>query len=335
MKHYRIIPFLLVLMLSCKQESYHTITTHAQPVDGGDIVMTPSSSTALDGTSVTFTAQPKGDYIFTGWSGSVSGTENPKTITVSSDINVTATFTLRQYPLTLSTEGEGTVSERVISTKTDYASGTVGELTAKAADHWVFDHWEGDLSGSNNPAQVAISSAKTVKAVFVKKMYDLTIEIEGEGSVEEVVVETKSSSYQEGSVVQLTASPNTYWTFDHWEGDLTGTDNPSLITISSATTVKAVFIEHDPGIAFTETEFISPESVFKWLGMGWNIGGNMDSVWQGVSGETFNGNLPATQDLFNKVKAAGFKSVRIPVCWIGQFDSSKGYQINKCYEERL
>ena len=297
--------------------------------------MTPSSSTALEGISVTFNAQPKGDYIFTGWSGSLSGTDNPKTITVSSDINVTATFTLRQYPLTLSSEGEGTVSERVISTKTDYASGTVVELTAIAADHWIFSHWEGDLSGNDNPIQITVSSAKTVKAVFVKKMYDLSIEIEGEGSVEEVVVETKSSSYQEGSVVQLTASPNTYWTFDHWEGDLTGTDNPSLITISSAITVKAVFIEHDPGIAFTETEFISPESVFKWLGMGWNIGGNMDSVWQGVSGETFNGNLPATQDLFNKVKAAGFKSVRIPVCWIGQFDSSNGYQINKAWLERV
>ena len=277
MKHYRIILFLLFLLFSCKQESYYTITTQVQPVDGGDIVMTPSSSTALEGTSVTFNAQPKGDYIFTGWSGSLSGTDNPKTITVSSDINVTATFTLRQYPLTLSSEGEGTVSERVISTKTDYASGTVVELTAIAADHWIFSHWEGDLSGNDNPIQITVSSAKTVKAVFVKKMYDLSIEIEGEGSVEEVVVETKSSSYQEGSVVQLTASPNTYWTFDHWEGDLTGTDNPSLITISSAITVKAVFIEHDPGLVFTETEYISPYEINRRMGLGWCFGCQMDN----------------------------------------------------------
>ncbi len=243
MKHYRIIPFLLVLLLSCKRETYHAITTHVQPADGGDIVMTPFSSTALEGSSVTFTAQPKGDYIFTGWSGSVSGTENPKTITVSSDINVTATFTLRQYPLTLSTEGEGTVSERVISTKTDYASGAVVELTAKAADHWVFDHWEGDLSGGNNPVQVAISSAKTLKAVFVKKMYDLTIEVQGEGAVKEAVVQTKASSYQEGTVVELTAHPADHWIFDHWEGDLSGSENPTQITIAAAKAIKAVFVE--------------------------------------------------------------------------------------------
>ena len=230
-------------MVSCKQEVYYNVTTTVEPSEGGGVVMNPSAGQVLDGTTITFTAQPKGDYVFTGWSGSLSGTENPKTVTVNSDLTVTANFVLREYPLSISIEGEGSVSERVISTKTDYSSGTEVELTAKASDHWLFDHWEGDLNGNTNPVQITITSPKTVKAVFVPKMYELTVEVEGEGAVQEKVLETKGS-YQESTTVELTAVPATGWSFDHWEGDLTGADNPITITISSAKSVKAVFTKN-------------------------------------------------------------------------------------------
>lgn len=228
---------------SCKKPIYYTISTSVQPIGSGNIVATPSSESVLEGTSVTFRATPNGDYIFTGWSGSLSGTDNPATIVASSDLNIVANFRLREYPLSLSVEGEGSIQERVVSTKTDYPSGTVVELTAKAADHWIFDHWEGDMTGKENPAQITISAAKTVKAVFVKKMYDLTVTVEGEGAVQEKVVETKGT-YQEGTVVELTATPATGWSFDHWEGDLSGTENPSQITVSAAKSVKAVFTKN-------------------------------------------------------------------------------------------
>lgn len=410
MKRLLLFAVITAIFISCKQDVYYTISSIASPSGSGVIVVSPSSGQVLDGTSVTLFASPNGDYVFTGWGGSISGTENPKTVTVASDINVVANFTLKSYPLTLSVEGDGVISEREISTKTDYGSGTVVELTAKPAEHWLFDHWEGDLNGNMNPVQIAVTSPKTAKAIFVKKMYDLTVSVEGEGAVSETVIETKSGTYQEGTVVELTATPSMGWTFSHWEGDISGIDNPVQVTISSpqllkavfipqmydltvniqgkgvvnekiietktgsyqdgsvveltaipdefwafdhwegdlssnenptaitvntAKQIKAVFVENDPGIANTETDYISPEAVFKWLGMGWNIGGNIDGVWQGVSGETFNGNLPATQDLFNKVKSAGFKSVRVPVCWIGQFDSSNGYQINKEWLDRV
>lgn len=335
--YYFILLFLLVLLFSCKQETYYTITTLIQPTDGGEIVVTPSSNTVLEGTSVTFTAQPKGDYIFSGWSGSLSGTDNPKTVTASSDINVTATFTLRQYPLILSTEGEGTISERVISTKTDYASGTVVELTAIAADHWVFDHWEGDMSGLKNPAQITISTAKSVKAVFVEKMYGLSIVVQGEGTVKESVIQTKST-YQEGTVVELTAQAAEFWAFDHWEGDLTGTDNPAPITISSAASVKAVFIEHDPGIVFTETEYISPYDINRRLGLGWCFGCQMDSFRIGdtvQAGEEYWDNPKCTQQLFDAAAKAGINSVRIQICWLGRVGPAPDYIIDESWLNRV
>lgn len=244
MRHLPCILLLSLLFVSCQQETYYNVTLQCKPEECGNIEMTPSSHSVLEGTSVTFKATPMSEYVFISWGGSLSGTENPKTVSVTADMTVVANFELKTYPLSVSVEGEGTVNERVISTKTDYDSGTVVELLAQPASHWVFDHWEGDLNGNTNPAQVSVTSAKIIKAVFVKKMYNLTIAVEGEGVVSEVVVETKSSSYQEGTEVELTAIPATGWSFDRWEGDLSGADNPIRLTISGAKSIKAVFAKN-------------------------------------------------------------------------------------------
>ena len=126
-----------ISVTSCaEKETLFYITTSVIPEGAG--VITPSSTEVLEGSNVSFKATPNGEYIFTGWSGSISGTTNPQKITVTSDMNVTANFTLRSYPLTLSTEGEGEIIEKVISSRADYTSGTVVELLAQPSEHWQF-----------------------------------------------------------------------------------------------------------------------------------------------------------------------------------------------------
>ena len=67
MKHLRYINLLFVILLvSCKQEVYYNVTTTVEPPEGGSVVMNPSASQVLEGTSVSFTAQPKGEYVFSG-----------------------------------------------------------------------------------------------------------------------------------------------------------------------------------------------------------------------------------------------------------------------------
>lgn len=327
-----IVPFLV----SCKHEVYYEITTKVQPDGTGSIVVSPSSDQVQEGATVSFTAKPNGEYAFTGWSGSLSGTENPKTVTASSNLNVVAIFTLRSYPLTITVEGEGSVAEKIISTKADYTSGTIVELTAQAADHWSFDHWEGDLKENTNPAQITVTSSKSVKAVFVKKMYDLTVTVEGEGAVGEKVVETKGS-YQEGTLVELTATPNTYWAFDRWEGDITGTDNPVLITISDAASVKAVFVEHDPGIQYTETEFIDPQQVKNWLGFGLNL------CWHlcAFTSDAAHAYIPewvnetSLDEMMDKVVSMGVKTVRLQTTFCGELGPSPSFKINESWMEKI
>ena len=47
--------------------------------------------------------------------------------------------------------------------------------------------------------------------------------------------------YENGTVVTLTAIPDSGWTFDHWQGSASGTNNPLTVTMNSDKQVQAVF----------------------------------------------------------------------------------------------
>ncbi|MBQ0073236.1 MAG: glycoside hydrolase family 5 protein [Prevotella sp.] len=71
------------------------------------------------------------------------------------------------------------------------------------------------------------------------------------------------------------------------------------------------------------------------MGVGWNLGNNLDSHIDGVSGETMWGNPAATQKLFNNLKKAGISTVRIPVTWIGHIGKAPEYRIDKEWMDRV
>jgi hypothetical protein len=70
------------------------------------------------------------------------------------------------YTLTVYVEGSGTVSR--YPDQPTYELGDVVLLVAEADSGWAFDHWSGDLEGSDNPAQIVMDSDKVVTAHFVE-----------------------------------------------------------------------------------------------------------------------------------------------------------------------
>jgi hypothetical protein len=67
-----------------------TLTLNTQ--GEGSVSADPVQPTYSAGQAVTLTATPSPGWVFTGWSGGVSGAGNPATITISADTTVTATF---------------------------------------------------------------------------------------------------------------------------------------------------------------------------------------------------------------------------------------------------
>lgn len=71
------------------------------------------------------------------------------------------------------------------------------------------------------------------------------------------------------------------------------------------------------------------------MGIGWNLGNQMDAHYGGCSYEEGWGNKAATQQTFNGVAKAGYKSVRIPVTWMGHIGPAPTYTIETAWMDRV
>ncbi len=92
----------------------------------------------------------------------------------------------------------------------------------------------------------------------------------------------------------------------------------------------------------------TPEDNEAWrmlssLGLGWNMGNHFDAfhnypgdkntfLWPD---ETCWGNAKCTRTTFEKVRAAGFKSVRIPITWLNTIGPAPDYTIDKDWMDRI
>ena len=120
------------------------------------------------------------------------------------------------------------------------------EITLKAtpSDEYVFKNWSDDASGDENPMKAVMTDDMFVTANFVKRTYPLTIEIKGEGTVKEEIVQGKSTTdYPSGTTVQLTAIPEDGWKFVKWEENPMSfaEENPMTIKITGPTTWVVTF----------------------------------------------------------------------------------------------
>ena len=70
---------------------YYTVGGNVSPANSGSI---SGLATYIAGTNASLRATPAQEYIFAYWSGDLSGSNNPKSITVNEDISVTAHFLL-------------------------------------------------------------------------------------------------------------------------------------------------------------------------------------------------------------------------------------------------
>jgi hypothetical protein len=215
----------------------------------GNVILSPPGGVYNSGTVVTLTASPNAGQQFDGWSGNVTGTANPTTITMNANKTVTAAFSQipsNLFTLTVNTSGSGSITLNPLPisgspTGGSYAAGTVVTLTAFADFGHQFNGWSGDLSGLNNPQTLTINSAKTVTATFTQlpfSIYSLNVTVTGSGSV---TLSPSGGVYFEGTVVTVTATPAPNQQFNGWGGDLSGVSNPQTITMNSNKNITAAF----------------------------------------------------------------------------------------------
>lgn len=168
---HRLLFILTILLAGCSGGSdnndleIYTLDTTVTPPEAGTI--SPSSGQFDDGEQVQISASPNQNWVFKEWNGDLNGSNNPASFTMSKNMSVNALFEKLNHSLTITTSGNGSVSEAVVTAKTDYNAGTLVELTATPEDEWVFESWSGDLEGNENPAVISMDSEKIINASFL------------------------------------------------------------------------------------------------------------------------------------------------------------------------
>ncbi len=209
----------------------------------GMVILDPPGGSYEQGTKVQLTAQPLPNNRFLRWSiaGRDEFAQNPFTLTVDTSLTVTAVFEEKadsdEVLLTLLPSESGTV--RTVPEGPVFDRGTVVQLTALPDSGRVFDHWQGDLSGTQAVDTLIMDSDKTVQAVFKEiPTFELSAWIIGSGTV---TLDPPGGTYIQGTRVILTAIPAQGWQFKSWSGPLSGSANPDTLVMDQDKVFMATF----------------------------------------------------------------------------------------------
>jgi hypothetical protein len=143
---------------------------------------------------------------------------------------------IAKYTITLSAGEGGTVS----TTGGEYESGQTVSVTATPQGEYVFKNWsDGNTDATRT---ITVSSNSSLTANFEKRKYPLTVNIEGEGEVlEEIVNSGRTTDYDSGTTIKLTAVPAEGWEFVGWTGAIESAELEIQILVSEAKTISATF----------------------------------------------------------------------------------------------
>ena len=252
----------------------HTLTVVPTGAGTGTVTSNPSgincgvdcNEVYTEGQTVTLTPSAAQGSTFAGWSGCDSVTGNVCSVTMSADKTVHATFATATYTLAVtvspSTGGDVTsMTDNNINCgptcSATYAFNAMVSLSATPRLGFVFSSWSGACTGTTT-CSVMMTANKSVTATFQSvPTFALTVTKNGTGSGKVTSMPAGidcgtdcNETYNNNTMVVLTAMPALGSTFDGWTGACTNTTGTCTVTMTQARSVTARFTAIPPNYAF-------------------------------------------------------------------------------------
>lgn len=158
------------------------------------------------------------------------------------------TFVIRSPQYTVVTN-TSPANAGIVSGAGTYDRGSNVTVIATANNGYTFSNWtEGNTVVSSNSSYTFIlSSSKELTANFSPNSYTLSVT-----AVNGTVTKSpEQSNYIFGTQVQLTATPNTGYSFIGWSGNASGSTNPMTVTMDGNKSIIANFLLNKYTLAIT------------------------------------------------------------------------------------
>ncbi len=203
----------------------YTISVTANDATKGTVA---GAGTYAAGTTATLTATPANNCQFVDWNDGVK--DNPRKITVTQDMRLTANFEFIQYTINTGVNDETMGS---VTGGGTYNSGSSATLQAIPNENYYFVNWND--KNTDNPRTIFVAQDMNLIANFALLQYTISLSINNEtmGSV------IGGGIYRPGTSVTLYATPNEGYRFVKWSDD--NTDNPRTIIVSEDIELTAYF----------------------------------------------------------------------------------------------
>ena len=216
-----------------------SVNLSPSPTLGG---VTTGSGQFDEGSLITITATPNVGYTFDNW------TENEVVVSTSANYEfiLTGNRTLvANYSLIPGTQFDVNTSALPIAGGTtngsgSFDAGTDVTVTATANTGYSFVNWTvaGVEVSTNATYTFALGANTTLVANFeVVNTFSLNVTA-AHGTV---VKNPDNLTYNNGDIVELTATPDSGYEFNSWSGDATGSNNPLTVTMNGNKNITANF----------------------------------------------------------------------------------------------
>ncbi len=226
----------------------YTLTLSVSPNGTGSTTPAVGTHSYNYNQVVTISATPQTDYVFKEWLGDVADRNSAQTtVKINGDKNVTAVFEAKvpdYYQLTMRVSPTNTGSTSPTAGTHNYAPGSVVTISAIPASGYHFVSWSGDVADPTSiTTTVTMNATKTVTANFEAghSEYKFTIDVyPAVGGTTNPAI--GSYYHSQGTVINISASPNAGYEFDYWTGDVAAPYHQSTtVTIDSDKSVIAHF----------------------------------------------------------------------------------------------
>ena len=174
-----------------------------------------------------------------------------KKVVIKDNVTVKATFTKKTFTVTLTKEGEGTITATGASNLNSVAYGTELTIVATPAAGYELQSLVADGVDITATKKIVVTDNLTVKATFTKKTFAVKLTKEGEGTITATGA-TSLNAVAYGTELTIVATPAEGYELTALTANGTDILASQKVTVQGATEVKATFTKKTFAVTLTK-----------------------------------------------------------------------------------